>query len=68
MRRALTSYTKGMCGEKRFKLDDTTPSFLSIAYDLTDPVLNAATLTFDHTKATTADVKIYTISYKVESV
>lgn len=64
----LSSYSKGKCGEKRFKLEDTTPSFLSIAYDETDPVLNAATLTFDHTKATTADAKIHTISYKVESV
>ena len=60
-------YTKGICGEKLVSLDPGTPSFLTLAKDLVDPINNDLTLTFDASQASDADIREHTISYTTSS-
>ena len=58
-------YTTGVCGEKRVTLDAGSPSFLSIALDVSDPTLNPFSIDYDESQATEADVGVHTISYTI---
>ena len=63
------TYPTGICGEKTVTLDAvTTPAFLSVVMDATDPVLNNFVVIYDYTAITPdeADIGVHTVTYTVE--
>ena len=59
------SYTLGICGEKKFALDPSTPSFLTMTPGV-DPVLDPFTINYSEAFAIEADdILVHTITYTV---
>ena len=63
-----TGTYSSLCGEKRLSLEANSPAYLSIVADLEDPVTKDFSVSYDHTKATEADIGTHTIDYTVSSV
>ena len=61
-------YSQGACGEKRVTLGSSTPSFITLATNSSNPVTSNFTVKYDDSLATQADIKSYSISFDVSSV
>ena len=62
---ATSSYTAGICGEKRMILDALAPTFLSI---ISSSATSPFKVKFDHSLETASEIGSHTINYTVKSI
>ena len=57
------SSNTGICGEKTITLDPSTPTFLTLVPNPSDPVFGAFTIQFDDSTATEDDIMVHTVAF-----